>query len=105
MQASNNTQAEEDQLTELFQKVFMGTSTAQEGQLVFWHLINETFVFRAFNQQNAGAYAMEGKREIGLELLQRVGLSPKQVGLKLPTALAQIESSITSAGKLKETAK
>lgn len=99
----NLSQAEEDQLTEAYQKVFMGNSTPQEGQLVLWDLINLTYVFRQFNQQNAGAYAMEGKREIGLMLMQKLHLSPKSSALHPLKVMARLEDSISSAEKLRLT--
>lgn len=100
----NLTQAEEDQLTEAYQKVFMGNSTPQEGQLVLWDLINLTYVFRKFNQQNASAYAMEGKREIGIMLMERLHLSPKSSELHPLKVMARLEETISAAEKLKLTA-
>lgn len=100
----NLSQSEEDQLIEAYQKVFMGNSTPQEGQLVLWDLINKTYVFREYNQQNAGAYAMEGKREIGLDLIRKLHLSPKSSELHPLKVMARIEESISSAENLRKTA-
>ena len=102
---SNNTQAEEDQLTAAYQRVFMGKSTAQEGQLVFWDLINKSYVFRPFSQQNAGAYAMEGKREIGLEIMTRVNLMPNIGGVVPLQVIEELKKTIDNVDKFKKTAK
>ncbi|MCK4782574.1 MAG: hypothetical protein KAV87_02405 [Desulfobacteraceae bacterium] len=105
MPHSNKTQAEEDQLTAAYQRVFMGKSTAQEGQLVFWDLINKSYLFRPFNQQNAGAYAMEGKREIGIEIMTRVNLMPNMGGVNALQVMEELKKTIDSVDKLKKTAK
>lgn len=43
------------------------------GRRVLWYLIHETHVYRKFGQTNAGAYALEGKRELGLEIVDIIG--------------------------------
>ena len=96
--------AEDKQLAGAYQRVFMGTSTPQEGQLVFWDLINRTFMFRPFGQHNAGAYAMEGKREIGLHLMTQVNFMPNLAGVNPLQVLQEMNESIESAEKLKGTA-
>ena len=83
----------------------MGKSTAQEGQLVFWDLINKSYLFRPFNQQNAGAYAMEGKREIGIEIMTRVNLMPNMGGVNALQVMEELKKTIDSVDKLKKTAK
>lgn len=105
MQDNELTQAEKDQLTAAYQKVFMGKSTAQEGQMVFWDLINRTFVFRQFNQQNAGAYAMEGKRELGLHIMTQVNFMPNKAGVNPLQVLEEMKRTITNTEKLRGTAK
>ena len=83
----------------------MGKSTAQEGQLVFWDLIDRTHVFSPFNQQNAGAYAMEGKREVGLRLMEMVHLTPNVGGIDALRVMEEMKKSMESASRLYETAK
>ena len=91
--------AEEKQLIRAYQDLFMGSA---EGQLVLWDLLNQTYVFRKFNQQNAGAYAMEGKREIGLYIFEKTNLSP-QLGGMSPEALVKIKHSLNAAEKVRQT--
>jgi hypothetical protein len=43
------------------------------GRRVLWFLIFETYVFRKYGQYNAGAYAMEGKRELGQDIIDVIG--------------------------------
>ncbi len=43
------------------------------GRQVLWLLIHETYVFRKFGQHNASAYALEGKRELGQDLIDFIG--------------------------------
>ena len=43
------------------------------GRRVLWFLIHETYVFRKFGQHNASAYAMEGKRELGQDIIDVIG--------------------------------
>ena len=99
------TQEEEDQLTAAYQKVFMGTSTAQEGQLVFWDLINRCYVFRPYGQQNAGAYSMEGKREVGLHIFNQLNFMPNLGGVHAIKVMEELKKSMESASKLRGTAK
>lgn len=51
------------------------------GNRVFFDLLNQTYIFHPFEQQNASAYAKEGKRELGLYLLGCVGFSDDSDGL------------------------
>lgn len=95
---------EQKQLISAYQKVFMGQSTPQEGQLVFWDLINRSYVFRPFNQQNAGAYAMEGKRELGLHIMSQVNFMPNHGGITAAQLMASLKESADSAAKLRGTA-
>lgn len=91
--------AQEDQLLRAYQDLFLGSP---EGQLVLWDLLNQCHVFREFGQYNAGAYALEGKREIGLELMRRVYLYDK-LGGPGPGKMQEIISSIISADKIQVT--
>lgn len=53
---------------------FIKTFCSHEaGRRVLWFLVHETYVFRNFGQHNAGAYALEGKRELGQEILNMIG--------------------------------
>jgi hypothetical protein len=91
----------EKQMIKAYQKVFLST---EEGHLVFWDLMNRGFVFRPFNQQNAGAYAMEGKREIGLHIMNMVEFQPP-MGRPGLNEIEKIRQSLDTAAKYKETAK
>ena len=53
-----------------FQKVFCGDA---DGRKVLWWLVHETHLFRPFGGQNANAYALEGKRELGLDVSELIG--------------------------------
>jgi len=53
-----------------FRRTFCETP---HGRRVLWLLLYETYVFRKFGQQNASAYAMEGKRELGQDLMSYIG--------------------------------
>ena len=86
---------EERQLNKAYQAVFLGSS---EGQLVFWDLMDKGYVFRSFNQQNANAYALEGKRELALDIMHRVELSP-DLGR---SGFDRIRKSLEATAKFKE---
>ena len=63
-------------------QAYKNTFSGPDGQIVFWDLMKKTYVFRAFGQHNAGAYAMEGKRELGLYILSAVQFTENDQGLK-----------------------
>jgi len=52
---------------------FRNTFGTPDGAEVLVLLMYETYVFRNYNQHNAGAYAKEGKREIGNLIMEIVG--------------------------------
>lgn len=78
------------QLITAYQKVFLGSA---EGQLVFWDLMDRCFLFRPFGQQNANAYALEGKREVALKILAMVELAPS-LGRPNHKQMEQIKRSL-----------
>jgi len=55
-----------------FRKTFCETP---HGRRVLTWLVHETYIYRRFEQQNAKAYALEGKRELGLEVQDLIGLT------------------------------
>ena len=61
------------------------------GRRVLWFLIHETYVFREYRQHNAGAYALEGKRELGLEMMNILGHEQVLQTLSAVTAEANKE--------------
>ena len=89
--------AEEKQLIKAYQKVFMGSV---EGQLVFWDLMDKGYVFRTFGQQNANAYALEGKRELALYILGAVELQPS-LGRPGTLEMKKLIESIERVSKFK----
>ena len=78
------------QLLRAYQNVFLGSV---DGQIVLWDLINMCHVFRAFKAQNAGAYVLEGKREVGLHLLTMVEFSERRGGPS-PAGMEKIRQSL-----------
>ena len=60
-----------------YQEVF-GTAA---GKRVFWDLLGQTYIFQPFGDQNAKAYAKEGRREIGLYILAACGFNSNSSGL------------------------
>lgn len=44
-----------------------------ESRRVLWWLIHNTYIFRSFGQHNASAYALEGKRELGQDVIEVIG--------------------------------
>lgn len=66
-------QEEMGQLFRDYQHVFLGSD---EGQRVLWDLLDQTYLFFPYEQQNASAYSKEGRREIGLYLLAAIGFRP-----------------------------
>ena len=98
------TEEQHNLLIAAYQKVFKGCSTAQEGQLVFWDLIDRMHVFSPYNQQNAGAYAMEGRRELGLHIMEMVELSPNLGGINAVKVMEEMKQSMDAAAKLNRTA-
>lgn len=45
------------------------------GNRVLMDLVKNCYIFSPFGQQNASSYAKEGKRELGLYILGRLGLN------------------------------
>ena len=85
------------QLLKAYQNVFLGTA---EGQMVFWDLINRCHVFKAFKTQNAGAYLLEGKRELGLHLMDMVEFADRHGGPD-PAGMERIRQSLERTAQLK----
>lgn len=77
---------EEEELIRLrkatLEAAYRNVFSTDDGQLVFWDLLNKTYVFKEFGAQNASAYAMEGKRVLGLYLLAQTGFTETDDGLK-----------------------
>ncbi len=92
---AERTTEEAKDLIRAYKDVFLGSS---DGQKVFWDLINECHVFRAFKQQNAGAYLKEGKRELGLHLFRMVEFNDSPGGPG-PARMRQIIESINNTSK------
>lgn len=90
MSTLTDEQKAELQLLKAYQNVFLNTV---EGQMVFWDLINECHVFRPFNMMNAGAYKLEGKREMGLHLMNMVEFSELHGGPG-PDGMERIRQSL-----------
>lgn len=89
------TPKEEEKLKLAYQNVFLKST---EGQLVLWDLINRCHVFKPFGQQNAGAYAKEGQRELGLHLMHMVHLTDRVGGAPGPERMERIINSLSTSG-------
>jgi hypothetical protein len=78
--AQPNHQKELDDLKEqerrLFRRVFMGDSTAQEGQYVLWSILKKCGLFITNTRSAEAALAMEARREIANYLLAQTNLYP-----------------------------
>lgn len=73
-----------------YQRVFSG----HDGQTVLWDILEQTYLFFPYLQQNAGSYVKEGRREIGLFLLARMGFTPDPNSLRrLAESLASISTT------------
>ena len=46
-----------------------------EGRRVLWDILDHSYLFTPFNQENASAYKKEGKRENALYILGCLGLT------------------------------
>lgn len=99
MTAEEIAEKEELELLRAYQNVFLGSA---EGQIVFWDLINNCHVFKAFKTQNAGAYLLEGKRELGLYLMNMVEFSTRHGGPD-PAGMERIRQSLERTAKAKIT--
>ncbi len=63
------------------QKAYQSVFGTPEGQKVFWDLLDQTYMFYPFEQENAGSYKKEGRREMGLYLLACCGFTKDANGL------------------------
>jgi len=101
MTAEEEKRLEKERLRMLraYQNVFLGSV---EGQTVLWDLINRCHVFRPFKAQNAGAYILEGKRELGLHILTMVEFSDRHGGPD-PAGMEKIRRSLERTAKVKIT--
>lgn len=84
------------QLERAYQNTFLGSA---DGQIVFWDLINKCHVFKAFKAQNAGSYVLEGKRELGLHLLNMVEFVDTRHGGPIPARIEEIRQSLERTAK------
>ena len=84
------------QLVRAYQDIFLSSA---EGQLVLWDLLNLCYVFRRYGGCNATAYHLEGKRELGLHLLEMIQFSDK-LGGPGPAKMQEIINSLIVAGKV-----
>jgi len=88
-------------MPELYQKVFFGNSTPQEGALVFLDLFNFSETIRPVTETNAGVYKHLGKREVGLRILQFTQFTEDNGNLGF-NGLIKLHESVDSAALLKE---
>lgn len=66
----------QEAVDEMYKRVFMGTSNAQEGQYVLWDIIRECGFFTTNTKSMEGALALEAKKSIANKLLSKTNLSP-----------------------------
>lgn len=85
----------------LYQKVFFGNSTPQEGALVLLDLLNFSEAIRDFPETNAGVYRHLGKRAVGLRLLTFTQFTENDGNLGYK-GLIKLHETVDSAAKLKE---
>lgn len=83
---------DQKELMRAYQKVFLGS---QEGQLVLWDILNFSEVFRDFAETNAGVYRHNGKRSVGLMILQMTEFTPKQ------SNMSKIHETVENVSKRK----
>ncbi len=95
MTSEEKEEKEELRMLRAYQNVFLGSV---EGQIVLWDLINMSHVFRPFKTQNAGAYLLEGKREMGLYILNRVEFANRHGGPD-PAGMDKIRKSLERTSK------
>ncbi len=88
-------------MPELYQKVFFGDSTPQEGMLVFLDLMNFCEVNRDYLEQNAGVYRHMGKRAVGLRVMHFTQFMENDGNLGY-RGLMKLHESAESAAQLKK---
>lgn len=74
------TTAEQRALSKAYKNVFLGSSTAQEGQLVLTDLINQCNIFKVNLKSAEEALILEAKKSIGIYLFAQVGLTAEYGG-------------------------
>ena len=60
---------------EQWERDFSETFSTPQGRRVLVWLTHQLYVFRPYKQFNAGSYAQQGKREVGVEIAEILGWS------------------------------